>query len=111
MDRVSKAGIAVGLAYTPVGGDVLFVEAETMNGKGELTMTGKLGEVMSESVKIAVGWVRAHAAELGIQLEGAKEGGSLLNGTDLHLHFPAGAMPKDGPSAGVTITTAIVSLL
>ena len=113
--RVSKPGVAVGLAYTPVGGDVLYIEAEKMAGRGELVMTGKLGEVMSESVKIAVGWVRAHAAELGIQLEGGSEGsslgGSLLNGTDLHLHFPAGAMPKDGPSAGVTITTAIVSLL
>merc|ERR1719424_2103335 len=109
VQRVSKPGIAVGLAYTPVGGDVLYVEVETMAGKGELTMTGKLGEVMMESVKLATGWVRAHATELGIQGEGAS--GHLLNGTDLHIHFPAGAMPKDGPSAGVTITTAIVSLM
>jgi len=105
--RVSKPGIAIGLAYTPVGGDILFVEAATMEGKGELTITGKLGDVMVESVKIATGWVRAHAKELGIR----PEGGALLNRTDLHIHFPAGAMPKDGPSAGVTITTAIVSLL
>jgi len=104
--RVSKPGIAVGLAYTPVGGDVLYVEAETMVGKGELVITGKLGEVMVESIKIAQAWVRAHAAELGLQSVGP-----LLNGTDLHIHFPAGAIPKDGPSAGVTITTAIVSLL
>ena len=105
--RVSKAGIAIGLAYTPVGGDVLYVEAETMGGKGELCITGKLGDVMVESVKIAQAWVRAHAAELGIK----SGGGHLLNATDLHIHFPAGAMPKDGPSAGVTITTAIVSLM
>ena len=109
MQRVSKAGIAVGLAYTPVGGDVLFVEAETMDGRGEVTITGSVREVMVESVKIAIGWVRAHAAELGICEEG--EAKHLLNGTDLHIHFPAGAMPKDGPSAGVTIATAIVSLL
>ena len=126
--RVSKPGIAVGLAYTPVGGDVLFVEAETMGGRGELTITGKLGEVMVESVKIAQAWVRANAASLGLRpapssadgatggggggaAAAALESGPLLNATDLHLHFPAGAMPKDGPSAGVTITTAIVSLL
>jgi len=107
MHRLSKPGTAVGLAYTPVGGCVLYVEAETMSGKGELAITGKLGDVMVESVKIAQAWVRAHASELGL----ASEGTPLLNGTDLHIHFPAGAMPKDGPSAGVTITTAIVSLL
>lgn len=106
-NRVWKAGIATGLAYTPVGGDVLFVEAETMSGRGELTITGSVQDVMAESVKIATGWVRAHAKEIGIPLNG----NMLLNGTDLHIHFPAGAVPKDGPSAGVTITTAIVSLL
>merc|ERR1719502_2295416 len=108
VQRVCKPGIATGLAYTPVGGDVLYVEAETMGGRGELAITGKLGDVMVESVKIAQAWVRAHAAELGIAPSG---GGPLLNATDLHIHFPAGAMPKDGPSAGVTITTAIVSLM
>ena len=110
--RVSKAGVAVGLAYTPVGGDVLFVEAETMRGSGGLTITGKLGDVMVESVKIAQAWVRAHALELGLQKCAEEQlTGPLLNATDLHIHFPAGAMPKDGPSAGVTITTAIVSLM
>jgi ATP-dependent Lon protease len=109
--RVSKAGVAVGLAYTPVGGDVLYVEAEKMGGKGELMITGKLGDVMEESVRVAIGWVRAHAGDLGIPVGAVGHSGPLLNGTDLHLHFPAGALPKDGPSAGVTIATAIVSLL
>jgi len=111
MHRVRKPGIAVGLAYTPVGGDVLFVEAETMAGKGDLAITGQLGEVMIESVRIAMAWVRAHAGELGIPLGSGGCDGLLLNGTDLHIHIPAGATPKDGPSAGVTIATAIVSLL
>lgn len=111
MHRVRKPGIAVGLAYTPVGGDVLFVEAETMAGKGDLAITGQLGDVMVESVRIAMAWVRAHAGELRIPLGSGSSDGLLLNGTDLHIHVPAGAMPKDGPSAGVTIATAIVSLL
>jgi len=84
------------------------VEAETMGGRGELTLTGQLGDVMVESVKIAQAWVRAHAVELGLSTVGGRH---LLNASDLHIHFPSGAMPKDGPSAGVTITTAIVSLL
>jgi len=109
LHRLSKPGIACGLAWTPVGGDVLFVEADRMSGRGELTITGQLGDVMVESVKLATGWVRAHAEKLGISEAGSNS--LLLNGTDLHIHFPAGAVPKDGPSAGVTITTAIVSLL
>ena len=106
--RLTKPGIVAGLAYTPVGGDLLYVEAEQMCGKGELMLTGQLGDVMQESARAARSWVRAHAVELGLSLEG---GSHLLNATDLHIHFPAGAIPKDGPSAGVTITTAIVSLL
>ena len=100
--------LAAQLAYTPVGGDVLYVEAETMGGRGELILTGQLGDVMVESVKIAQAWVRAHAVELGLSTSGGRH---FLNASDLHIHFPSGAMPKDGPSAGVTITTAIVSLL
>ena len=106
--RLTKPGIAAGLAYTPVGGDLLYVEVERMRGRGELVLTGQLGDVMQESAKAARSWVRAHANELGLTDD---DGGLVLNATDLHIHFPAGAMPKDGPSAGVTITTAIVSLL
>jgi ATP-dependent Lon protease len=101
--RTSKPGVAAGLAMTAVGGDLLYVEAEQMPGHGNLMLTGQLGDVMQESAKAARSWLRAHAAELGIE--------GTLNTTDLHLHFPAGAIPKDGPSAGVTITTALVSLL
>ena len=87
---------------------MLFVETEQMGGKGQLQLTGQLGDVMQESAKAALSWIKAHATELGLTTSRTAE---LLNGTDLHLHFPAGAMPKDGPSAGVTITTALVSLL
>jgi ATP-dependent Lon protease len=94
----------VGLAWTPTGGDVLFVEASRMPGGKALTLTGQLGDVMKESAQAAVSWVRAHAAELGIAPD-------FWMRSDVHLHVPAGAIPKDGPSAGVTLATALVSLL
>jgi ATP-dependent Lon protease len=97
-------GVATGLAVTGVGGDVLFVEAASMPGNGGLVLTGQLGDVMKESARIALTYVRSHATELGID-EGA------LDGRELHVHVPAGAIPKDGPSAGITMVTAIASLL
>lgn len=102
--RTEKAGVATGLAVTPVGGDVLFIEAARMPGKDRLTLTGQLGDVMKESAQIALSYVRGHGSELGI--DSAK-----FNDADIHLHVPAGAVPKDGPSAGVTMVTALVSLL
>ena len=103
-ERTKRAGVAVGLAWTPTGGDVLFVEASKMKGKGGFTMTGQLGQVMQESMQAAMTWVRSHAKELGID-----EG--FFADQDVHIHVPAGAIPKDGPSAGVTMVTALVSLL
>jgi ATP-dependent Lon protease len=103
-ERTRTAGVAVGLAWMPTGGDVLFVEASRMPGGKSLTLTGQLGDVMKESAQAAVSWVRAHAAELGIAPD-------FWMRSDLHLHVPAGAIPKDGPSAGVTLATALVSLL
>ena len=104
--RTSQPGVATGLAWTPVGGDVLFVEATAMPGSGQLTLTGQLGDVMRESAQAALSHVRAHAAELAPELPEdwfAKH--------DLHLHVPAGAIPKDGPSAGITMATALMSLI
>src|SRR5207247_1310868 len=102
--RTSEPGVATGLAYTAVGGDVLFIEATAYPGKGKLTITGQLGEVMQESAQAALSWVRAHAEELGLPEDWfAKH--------DIHIHVPAGAVPKDGPSAGVTMATAIASLV
>jgi ATP-dependent Lon protease len=102
--RVSDPGVATGLAYTAVGGDVLFIEAAAYSGKGKLTITGQLGEVMQESAQAALSWVRAHAETVGVPDDWfAKH--------DVHIHVPAGAVPKDGPSAGVTMATAIVSLV
>jgi ATP-dependent Lon protease len=103
-ERTRTPGVAVGLAWTPTGGDVLFVEASSMTGGKSLTLTGQLGDVMKESAQAAVSWVRAHAPELGIAPD-------FWMRSDLHLHVPAGAIPKDGPSAGVTMATALVSLL
>jgi ATP-dependent Lon protease len=103
-DRTAVPGVATGLAVTGTGGDVLFVEATSMEGKEGLTLTGQLGEVMKESAEIALSYVRSHAAELGIASDA-------FTGRRFHLHVPAGAVPKDGPSAGVTMTTALVSLL
>jgi ATP-dependent Lon protease len=97
-------GGATGLAVTGVGGDVLYVEATAMDGREGLTITGQLGDVMKESAEIALSYVRSHAVELGI------DAGAFKN-RRFHLHVPAGAVPKDGPSAGVTMTTALVSLL
>ncbi|MEJ7825311.1 MAG: S16 family serine protease, partial [Solirubrobacteraceae bacterium] len=102
--RTAVPGVATGLAVTGVGGDVLFVEANTMRGKPNLTLTGQLGDVMKESARIALTHVRAHAAELGIDEDAFDE-------HEFHVHVPAGAIPKDGPSAGVAMTTALTSLL
>jgi len=104
VERTRVPGVAIGMAYTPVGGDILFVEATRMPGKGELTLTGQLGDVMKESAHTVISFVRANADELGV-------GGQDFSKTDVHVHVPAGAVPKDGPSAGVTILTAVVSLL
>jgi ATP-dependent Lon protease len=106
-ERVATPGVAVGLVWTIVGGEVQFVEATTMLGKGDLHLTGQLGDVIKESAQIALTWVRARAAELKLPMA---EAGSLLKDRDIHIHFPAGAVPKDGPSAGVTLVTALVSL-
>ncbi len=102
--RTKHAGVVVGLAWTPTGGDILFIEAMKMKGKGEFRITGQIQEVMRESMQAAFSWVRAHATQLGIDDE-------VFTKYDLHIHVPAGAIPKDGPSAGVTIVTALVSLL
>ena len=103
-ERTSRPGVAVGLAWTPAGGDVLFIEANRMKGKGGFTMTGQIGQVMQESMQAALTWVRSNAVSLGLSEDFTKE-------IDLHIHVPAGAIPKDGPSAGVTMATALVSLL
>jgi ATP-dependent Lon protease len=103
-ERTSVAGVASGLAWTPVGGDVLFIETTRMPGKGRLEITGQLGDVMKESARAALAYVRSHADELQVDP-------AFLDSQDLHLHVPAGAVPKDGPSAGVTIFTALASLL
>ena len=102
--RTSVPGVATGLAWTPVGGQILFVEAAALPGKGKLHLTGQLGDVMKESVEIALSLVKSRAGKLGIDA-------TLFGERDIHVHVPAGAIPKDGPSAGVTMTTALVSLL
>ncbi|CAN1259275.1 Lon protease homolog 2, peroxisomal [Linum perenne] len=106
-ERVASPGISVGLVWTAFGGEVQFVEATSMAGKGELHLTGQLGDVIKESAQIALTWVRARASDLKLA---AGHEISLLEGKDVHIHFPAGAIPKDGPSAGVTLVTALVSL-
>ncbi len=103
-ERVKRPGVAVGLAWTPAGGDILFIEANKMKGKGGFTMTGQIGEVMQESMQAALTWVRSNAGSLGLDEDFTKE-------IDLHIHVPAGAIPKDGPSAGVTMATVLASLL
>uniref|UniRef100_A0A6N2N799 Lon protease homolog 2, peroxisomal n=1 Tax=Salix viminalis TaxID=40686 RepID=A0A6N2N799_SALVM len=106
-ERVVSPGISVGLVWTAFGGEVQFVEATTMSGKGELHLTGQLGDVIKESAQIALTWVRSRATDL--KLADADDT-NLLKGRDVHIHFPAGAVPKDGPSAGVTLVTTLVSL-
>jgi ATP-dependent Lon protease len=103
-ERTKRAGVAVGLAWTPAGGDVLFIEANKMKGKGGFSITGQIGDVMKESMQAALTWVRSNATSLGLDED-------VLKDIDLHIHVPAGAIPKDGPSAGVTMATALVSLL
>ncbi len=103
-ERTGEPGVATGLAWTAVGGEILFIEATTMPGKGKLTLTGQLGDVMKESVMAALSFIRSRAAQLGL------DAGNFIENMDLHVHVPAGAVPKDGPSAGVTMYTALVSL-
>jgi ATP-dependent Lon protease len=103
-ERTMIPGVALGLSWSAAGGDVLFIEASQMWGQKGLTLTGQLGDVMKESAQAAVSWVRAHARQLGVE-------DSFFERVDLHLHVPEGAIPKDGPSAGVTLVTALVSLL
>jgi ATP-dependent Lon protease len=103
-ERTKRPGVVVGLAWTPTGGDILFVEAMKMKGKGEFKITGQIQDVMRESMQAALSWVRSNATSLGIDED-------FLTKNDLHIHVPAGAIPKDGPSAGVTIASALVSLL
>ena len=102
--RIAKPGIAIGLAWTPVGGDLLFIEATAMKGKKGMTLTGQLGDVMKESASAALSFIRTNAKDLGIKP-------NFFEDVDLHIHVPAGGIPKDGPSAGVTILTAMTSLL
>ncbi len=103
-ERTKRPGVVVGLAWTPTGGDILFVEVSKMKGKGEFKITGQIQDVMRESMQAALSWVRSNAISLGIDED-------FLSKYDLHMHVPEGAIPKDGPSAGVTICTALVSLL
>jgi ATP-dependent Lon protease len=103
-ERTEETGVATGLAWTSVGGEILFIEVTKMFGSGKLQLTGQLGEVMKESAHAALSYVRTNAEKYGL----AKD---FLEKSDIHVHIPAGAMPKDGPSAGITMFTAIVSLL
>jgi ATP-dependent Lon protease len=103
-ERINRPGIAVGLAWTPVGGDILFIEATKMKGKGTLILTGQLGDVMKESAQAALSFIASHAKALGLPED-------FRSKIDIHIHVPAGAIPKDGPSAGVTILAALASLL
>ena len=103
-ERIDEPGIVTGLAWTPMGGDILFIEASKMPGKGNLTLTGQLGDVMKESAKAAMSYIRAHGKEFNLE-ENFQEK------LDIHIHVPAGGIPKDGPSAGVTLFTALLSLL
>jgi ATP-dependent Lon protease len=103
-ERTKEPGVAIGLAWTPAGGDVLFIEASRMAGTGTLTLTGQLGEVMKESARAALSWFRAHAATYGADPD-------FFKSSEIHMHVPAGAIPKDGPSAGVTMVTALASEL
>jgi ATP-dependent Lon protease len=103
-ERTKEPGVAVGLAWTPTGGEVLFIEASRMAGAGSLTLTGQLGDVMKESTRAALSWLRAHAREYGVEPD-------FFKNAEMHIHVPSGAIPKDGPSAGVTMATAMASEL
>jgi ATP-dependent Lon protease len=103
-ERTRIPGVAVGMSWTPIGGEILFIEATRMKGSKTLTLTGQLGDVMKESAQTALSWARSHAAELGVRSD-------YWDTSDIHVHVPAGAIPKDGPSAGVTLVTALVSLM
>jgi ATP-dependent Lon protease len=103
-ERAGQAGVAVGLAWTPAGGDILFVESTRMPGKGELKLTGSLGDVMRESAEAARSWLHGHAGEFGVAIE-------TFHASDVHLHVPAGAVPKDGPSAGIAMVSSLASLM
>jgi ATP-dependent Lon protease len=103
-ERTDRSGVAIGLAWTQVGGEILFVESSRMKGKGKITITGRLGDVMKESALAALTWIRSNASTLGIDEK-------LFEESDFHVHIPAGAIPKDGPSAGVSLTCSLVSLL
>jgi ATP-dependent Lon protease len=103
-ERTDRSGIAIGLAWTQTGGDILFIESTQMRGKGKITITGRLGDVMKESTLAALSWLRTNAAMLGIDA-------ATFDKMDFHIHVPAGAIPKDGPSAGVTMTVSLASLL
>jgi len=103
-ERTAEPGVATGLAWTPVGGDILFIEATKMTGKGQLVLTGQLGDVMKESAQAALSFIRSRTRWLGLE-------DNFLEKVDLHVHIPAGAIPKDGPSAGVTMFVAMASLL
>ena len=103
-ERTKDPGVAIGLAWTPVGGEVLFIEASRMAGTGSLTLTGQLGDVMKESARAALSWLRTHAREYGIDPD-------FFKNAEMHVHVPSGAIPKDGPSAGVTMAAAMASEL
>jgi ATP-dependent Lon protease len=103
-ERTKYSGVATGLAWTPTGGDILFIESTKMRGKGNLTLTGQLGDVMKESAQAALSYIRGKASDFGITED-------FFEKNDLHVHVPQGAIPKDGPSAGITILVSLVSLL
>jgi ATP-dependent Lon protease len=103
-ERTKYSGVATGLAWTPTGGDILFVESTKMRGKGNLTLTGQLGDVMKESAQAALSYIRSKAAEY-------QKPEDFFETNDIHIHVPQGAIPKDGPSAGITILVSLVSLL
>jgi ATP-dependent Lon protease len=103
-ERTKDPGVAIGLAWTPVGGEVLFIEASRMAGSGSLTLTGQLGEVMKESARAALSWLRTHAKEYGIDPD-------FFKNAEMHVHVPSGAIPKDGPSAGVSLAASMASEL
>src|SRR5262249_51378793 len=103
-ERTDRSGVAIGLAWTQTGGDILFVEATRMRGRGKVMITGSLGDVMKESAQAALSWIRSNARRFGIEE-------NVFDKNDFHVHVPAGAIPKDGPSAGVTLLTSLLSLI